>query len=105
MSRDNIISRITSLGKSIIPKGGQVWLYGSRARGDFHDGSDWDLLVLIDKDQLKSHDYDTIAYPFTEFGWSIGEDIRPLLYTKKEWAQRWFTPFYHNVEHDKIELI
>jgi len=105
MLNESVISQIRSLGKSVVPSGGKLWLYGSRARGDFHEGSDWDLLVLIDKDQLQTKDYDVIAYPFSELGWSIGEDIRPLLYTNKEWSERWFTPFYHNVEHDKIELI
>ena len=27
----------------------QVWLYGSRARGEAHDDSDWDILVLRKK--------------------------------------------------------
>lgn len=25
----------------------EVWLFGSRTRGDHHDGSDWDILVVI----------------------------------------------------------
>jgi len=105
MTANSTISDIQQLGTRVIPQGGKLWLYGSRARGDYHDGSDWDLLVLIDKEQLQTEDYDMIAYPFSELGWNIGEDIRPLLYTNKEWAERWFTPFYHNVEHDKIELL
>lgn len=28
----------------------QVWLFGSRARGDAHDDSDWDILVVVDDD-------------------------------------------------------
>jgi len=105
MLNESVISQIKSVGKSVVPVGGKLWLYGSRARGDFHAGSDWDLLVLIEKDQLQTRDYDVIAYPFSELGWNIGEDIRPLLYTNKEWSERWFTPFYHNVEQDKIELL
>ena len=30
----------------------QVWLYGSRARGEAHDDSDWDVLVLSPKEKL-----------------------------------------------------
>lgn len=26
----------------------QVWLFGSRARGEAHEGSDWDLLAVVD---------------------------------------------------------
>jgi len=28
----------------------EVWLFGSRYRGDFKNSSDWDLLVLVDDD-------------------------------------------------------
>lgn len=28
----------------------QVWLFGSRARGTSHAGSDWDLLAVVDDD-------------------------------------------------------
>lgn len=28
----------------------QIWLFGSRARGDADDDSDWDLLVIVDDD-------------------------------------------------------
>lgn len=29
----------------------EVVLFGSRARGDFHDESDWDDLILVDKEE------------------------------------------------------
>ncbi len=28
----------------------EVWLFGSRFRGDFEDMSDWDILVLVEDD-------------------------------------------------------
>ena len=105
MSTYSTIQRIRTMGKQILPAGSNLWLYGSRARGDFHSGSDWDLLVLVDKEQQQLKDFDQYAYPFVEMGWQIGEDINPMLYTRKEWEKRNFTPFYHNVEDDKIVLV
>ncbi|MGQ9638812.1 MAG: nucleotidyltransferase domain-containing protein [Thermodesulfobacteriota bacterium] len=32
----------------------KIILFGSRARGDFQDDSDWDLMVIVDKD-LQPH--------------------------------------------------
>ena len=105
MPESSIIQRIQSMGKQILPKGSNLWLYGSRARGDFRPESDWDLIVLVDKQKQQLQDFDKYAYPFVEMGWEMGEEINPMLYTRKEWSQRHFTPFYKNVEHDKIVLV
>ena len=93
------------MGKQILPKGSHLWLYGSRARGDYRANSDWDLLVLIDKDKEQLQDFDNYVYPFVEMGWEIGEEINPMLYTPAEWKKRSVTPFYHNVEQDKVVLV
>ncbi len=42
MSKEQIIlDRIHQLAEKCLPAGSNVWLYGSRARGDYHEGSDW----------------------------------------------------------------
>ena len=105
MFKLSTIQSIQSMGKQILPEGSRLLLYGSRARGDNRSDSDWDLLVLIDKDVQQLQDFDRYAYPFIEMGWQTGEEINPMLYTQREWEQRHFTPFYHNVEADKIVLI
>jgi len=105
MNQSTTIQRIQTMGKQILPKGSHLWLYGSRARGTHRPNSDWDLLVLVDKDKQQLQDFDSYAYPFIEMGWDLGEEINPMLYTRKEWEQRHFTPFYHNVEDDKIVLV
>lgn len=105
MSTSSTIQRIQEIGKRVLPNGSNLWLYGSRARGDFRPDSDWDLLVLVDKEKQQLQDFDTYAYPFIEMGWQTGVEINPMLYTRKEWEKRHFTPFYHNVEDDKIVLV
>ena len=99
------IQRIQTMGRQILPKGSNLWLYGSRARGDNRPDSDWDLIVLVDKEKQQLQDFNQYAYPFIELGWQTGVEINPMLYTRKEWEQRHFTPFYHNVEQDKIQLV
>ena len=87
-----------------MPANSSMLLYGSRARGDNRPDSDWDLLIRLDMAQIEADDYD-ITYPFRELGWDIGEEISPHIYTKKQWKEWTFLPFYKNVERDKIVLV
>lgn len=105
MERTKIIDNIREVAKATLAKGSTLILYGSRARGDDHQGSDWDLLILLDKSEITDSDYDNVSFPFTLLGWNIGELISPQLYTKKEWDSISFLPFHKNVEHDKIVLL
>ena len=104
MERSKVIDSIRQLGKTLLPPNSTLLLYGSRARDDARDDSDWDLLILLDKPRLVADDYDA-TYPFRELGWDIGEEISPHIYTKKQWSEWTFLPYYKNVERDKMVLI
>ena len=103
MDKQQIINNIQQVAAKVLPQGSSLYLYGSRARGDNHEESDWDLLILLDKQKLVADDYD-VAYSFRELGWDIGEDISPHIYTKKQWSEWTFLPYQKNVERDKIVL-
>ena len=104
MERQKVIDSIKQLGTTALPRGSSLLLYGSQARGDAHKGSDWDLLILLDKPVLTFQDYG-VGYPFRCLGWDIDEEINPQVYSKKEWSEYSYTPFYKNVEQDKIVLL
>lgn len=95
------ISALTNQAKRIMPKGCHVWLYGSRARGTASPDSDWDILVLVDKESIDSDDFDKLGFPLIEYGWRYGEDLSPQIYTTNEWNSMRITPYYQNVERDK----
>lgn len=103
MKDSEVIDNIRQVAASVLPKGSSLYLYGSRARGDAREGSDWDLLLLLDKAHLSPDDYDA-TYPFRELGWGIGEEINPHIYTETQWRSWTFLPFYKNVERDKVVL-
>ena len=99
-----VLDQIKAVARESAPKGSLVILFGSRARGEAKRGSDWDILIVLDKAQLQPDDYDTVTYPLTKLGWDIGAEINPIMYTKKEWEASRITPFYHNVIKDAIAL-
>jgi len=101
MDRTQIINRIKQTAANVLPKGSTLYLYGSRARGDYHEDSDWDLLLLLDKQKLEYEDFDRYSFPFVMMGWNYGADIRPHAYTKDEWHNGPHAMFYYNVEKDK----
>lgn len=105
MKRANVIENIRNVAKTALPRNGNVILYGSQARGDAGDNSDWDLLILLDKPVIEQSDYDNVVFPFTYLGWDLGEMIIPVVYTKKEWENSKFLPFYKNVERDKLVIV
>lgn len=104
MDQNDVINRIRRVAIKTLPPRSSLLLYGSRARGDAHEGSDWDLLILLDKQSLEASDYG-VAYPFRELGWEIGEEMNPSLYTKRQWNSWTFLPYYKNVERDKIVIL
>ncbi len=81
-----------------------VYLYGSRARGDSDDNSDWDILIVTDDTIYDKDAFERYAFPFTEIGWRLGEQITPLIYSRSEWNAERNTAFYLNVKNDAIRL-
>lgn len=98
----NVIKILKEVAAHVLPNGAHVWLYGSHARGDAREDSDWDLLILLDKAKTDYEDFDTIAYTFIEAGWDYVANVNPQIYSYTEWNQRAITPYFKNIEHDKL---
>lgn len=104
MSYTDILFQIQQLGRRILPEDAQLLLYGSRARGNYHEDSDWDLLILLNRPQ-ESSDFLNIVYPIMELGFDLGEYFSVQTYSQEEWEAMHFLPYYKNVEQDKIQLV
>ena len=104
MSHSDILHQIQQLGRQVLPQDAHLLLYGSRARGDYREDSDWDLLILLNRPQ-ESSDFQNMAYPIMELGFDLGEYFSVQTYSQEEWDSMSFLPYYKNVEQDKIVLV
>ena len=99
-----IFSEIQALKRQLLPSEKMI-LFGSQARGDAREHSDWDLLILLNKEKRNyKEDSDKYCYPFDELGWNYGVEINAKVYTKKQWEQGKIFPFYKNVMREGIEI-
>ena len=74
-TKESILKSIVALGSKVLPQGARLILFGSQARGDAHDESDWDLLILLEDDQPKDGVFGDYGYPFVELGWEYGTSV------------------------------
>lgn len=102
--KDKILNRIVSVLNSTAPDS-EIYLYGSRARGDAKKASDWDLLILLNTNTV-SFEYETkIMDDFYNIELETGEVITPLVYSKSDWLNHHsVTPLYENIEKEGIRL-
>lgn len=82
-----------------------IILYGSRARGDAQEYSDYDLLVLVDQPvnmALKDRILSSI-YPLEL---ETGAMLTLITYNRRQWESLPYreTPFHENVDRDGVAL-
>lgn len=97
VNQQSILDRIKKIVLDREPSA-KVYLYGSRARGTMKEDSDWDLLILLNKDKITSEVESSVTYPLYDLEFEIGEVISPMVYSESEWnGKHRVTPFYSNV--------
>ena len=97
-----IFENICTLKRQLLPNDRMI-LFGSQARGDAREDSDWDLLVLLNKEKKEELD-EGKAYKFVLMGWNYGTYLSIKIYTENEWEKGKMFPFYKNVEREGIEI-
>ena len=71
MKRKQIIDNIRQVAAQVLPKGSTLYLYGSRARGDARNDSDWDLLLLLNNEGDSDDNFRRYAYPIIVRGYEL----------------------------------
>lgn len=95
------------IGDSIksVDTGAEVYLFGSRARGEAEEESDWDVLILIDKPKKSRKIEEKYRDTIFQLEMAIGEPISVFIYSKNDWEYRLSkTPLYQNVKREGVKI-
>lgn len=102
-SKQKILEMVKNQVKNLDPSA-EIMLYGSRARNDAHEESDWDLLVLTER-KISQADEKAYRSKIYELELQLGEAFSTIIYNKEVWNSKMkITPFYENVMNEGVLL-
>ena len=102
-SRDKVLDLIRTTVRATEPDA-QIILYGSRARGDNREDSDWDVIVILNKPPMPHYQRSEIACDLWDNGFDIGEEINAFVYTIDQWNSAPPSLFKYNIREEGIQL-
>jgi predicted nucleotidyltransferase len=95
-----ILNRIRSTIRSK-DSSAEIILFGSRARGTAHSESDWDLLILLNREDIPRRVEQDIRHSLIDIELETGEAFSTFVFSKNEWeSTHWVTPFYSNIKNE-----
>ncbi|MDP2861704.1 MAG: nucleotidyltransferase domain-containing protein [Desulfobacterales bacterium] len=102
--RDEILKKVKKTVLKIEPSA-EVILYGSRARDDYLEHSDWDFLVLVDG-SVDTTRTDRIRHALFEIELETDQIISSIIRSRQEWNSPKYSvvPLHKNVEREGIHI-
>jgi predicted nucleotidyltransferase len=99
-----LLDKVKSAVQQIEPSA-EIILYGSRAREDFHESSDWDLLILVDG-VVNDKRTDIIRHQLYEIEWETGDVLCSIVRSRTEWESPEYRiiPLYKNIKLEGISI-
>jgi uncharacterized protein len=102
--RDILLSKVKGAVLQLEPSS-EVILYGSRARDDFREYSDWDFLILVDG-QVDTARTDLIRRILFEIELDTDQIISSIIRSRQDWNSSKYSvvPLHKNVEREGIRI-
>lgn len=83
----------------------EVILFGSRARGQENKESDWDILILLNMNEVNRETEKEYREALFEVALEIGEAISTFVFSKQEWeSKHLLSPLFQNIQKEGIYL-
>ena len=80
----------------------KIILFGSKARGDCSNKSDYDFVVIVDK---RTYEIEDIVDDISgQLLYEYSELIGPIIWDEKEWEDRQLYPIGLNIIREGVEL-
>lgn len=101
MVTDEVVKALLSVSDDIE----KIILYGSQARGDSTEGSDIDILVILDVADDKIYPIKRLMWKHTnDISYERDEVVSLVVSSGSEFSKMKNTLFYQNVARDGVEL-
>lgn len=102
-NKAEILQQIKAFAKSVEPNA-EVILFGSRARDEAKEESDWDILILTPYPvDLKTEQ--KFRHKLFELELEYGQAISTFVYSKQDWnGKQRATPLYQNIKREGVTL-
>jgi len=104
MNKDDLVAKVKKAVLEIEPSA-EIYLFGSRSRGDSQTDSDWDFLILLDG-PVDGQRTDRVRHRLYEIEWEVNEVISSLVWNKIKWDEEPYRqmPLHDNIEREGIRL-
>lgn len=101
--KEEILFKIKKYIATIDPSS-EVILFGSQARNEERENSDWDILILTNlPTDLKGEQ--KFRHKLFELELEYGVAFSTFVYSKQEWNDKHYvTPLYQNIQQDGIRI-
>ena len=83
----------------------EVILFGSHSRGQATPDSDWDILILLNRDQVNRATEKEFRDELFDIELEAGEPISAFVFSKQDWETKHaISPLYQSIARDGIRL-
>ena len=101
--KSTVLHRIKTVVSEIEPTA-KIILYGSRARGDAHPDSDWDLLILVNSKTDLNYE-SSFRHRLYELELEFDIALSTTVYNIHEWRSKpWMTPLYQSITKEGLRI-